>query len=219
MNREIKEMAEEIYRAGVAYGSDFAYKSDHFERLAKVLYNAGYRKIDGDTSDGYHTFNELYHHRAVLFAMICNQNNSLAWKSKKHSDGTMFDNMFIVGIETAQGQATYHYDILPYWDYFKVKELETAPIWDGHTPSQAIDRIFEMSKEAKGYRKQSDTIKEFAEKIVEDLEKAIESNMKGSSEAMKNGEPETYNYCLGKRYACHGIMDLISQLKKEYGVE
>ena len=26
----------------------------------------------GDVSDGYHTFNELYHHRAVLFANICN---------------------------------------------------------------------------------------------------------------------------------------------------
>ena len=24
-------------------------------------------KITGNTSDGYHTFNELYHHRAVLF--------------------------------------------------------------------------------------------------------------------------------------------------------
>lgn len=71
----------------------------------------------------------------------------------------------------------------------------------------------------KGYRKQSDTIKELAEKIVEDLEKAIESNMKGSSEAMKNCELETYNYCLGKREACFGIINFIENLKKEYGVE
>lgn len=26
--------------------------------------------ITGETSDGYHTFNELYHHRAVLFSVI-----------------------------------------------------------------------------------------------------------------------------------------------------
>lgn len=26
--------------------------------------------INGETSDGYHTFNELYHHRAVLFSVI-----------------------------------------------------------------------------------------------------------------------------------------------------
>ena len=146
-------------------------------RSATALFNAGYRKIDGDTSDGYHTYNELYHHRAVLFTMICNQNKEIAWKSKKHSDGTMFDNMFIVGIDTPRGQATYHYDILPYWDYFKVKELETAPIWDGHTPSQAIDRILEMSKEAASYRKQSETVKEFAE--------MLKSEMKGLTTVIK----------------------------------
>ena len=28
--------------------------------------------ITGDTSDGYHTFNELYRHRAILFSVICN---------------------------------------------------------------------------------------------------------------------------------------------------
>lgn len=95
----------------------------------------------GDISDGYHTFNELYHHRAVLFSVICNQNKVFAWKSKKHNDGSMYDGMFIVGIETAYGQATYHYDIDPYWDMFHVKEYEKAPLWDGHTPEQAIDRI------------------------------------------------------------------------------
>ncbi len=95
----------------------------------------------GDVSDGYHTFNELYHHRAVLFSVICNTFKDKAWKSKKHDTGDMFDGMFIVGIETPQGQATYHYDINPYWDMFKVKELPNAPKWDGHTPEEAIRRI------------------------------------------------------------------------------
>lgn len=49
--------------------------------------------------------------------------------------------MFIVGINTPKGQATYHYDIDPYWDMFKCKELERAPEWDDHTPTQAIERI------------------------------------------------------------------------------
>ena len=97
--------------------------------------------VTGDTSDGYHTFNELYHHRAVLFSVICNEHHDIAWKSKKHHDGTMYDGMFIVGIETPEGQATYHYDIDPYWNLFRVKELELAPEWDGHTPGEAIRRI------------------------------------------------------------------------------
>lgn len=95
----------------------------------------------GDLSDGYHTFNELYHHRAVLFSVICNLFKDKAWKSKKHDTGDMYDGMFIVGIETPQGQATYHYDIDPYWEMFKVKELPNAPNWDGHTPEEAIRRI------------------------------------------------------------------------------
>ena len=98
----------------------------------------------GNLSDGYHTFNELYHHRAILFSVICNMMPDKAWKSKLHDTGNMFDDMFIVGIETPDGQATYHYDINPYWDMFKVKELERAPKWDGHTPSEAIERISKL---------------------------------------------------------------------------
>ena len=98
-------------------------------------------RITGETSDGYHTFNELYHHRAVLFSVIVCDHNELAWKSKLHHDGTMYEGMFIVGIDTPKGQATYHYDVDPYWDMFDCRELERAPEWDGHTPDDAIERI------------------------------------------------------------------------------
>lgn len=88
-----------------------------------------------DISDGYHTFDELYYHRMILFSIICNQNKEISWKSKKHHDGTMFDDTsFIVGIETPEGQYTYHYK-LEYWNNFKVKELEFAPEYDGHKPT------------------------------------------------------------------------------------
>lgn len=97
--------------------------------------------IDGSTSDGYHTFNELYHHRAVLFSVIVKNFATRAWKSKLHADGTMYEGMFIVGIETPDGQATYHYDVEPYWNLFRCKEVDRAPEWDGHTPEQAIERI------------------------------------------------------------------------------
>lgn len=101
--------------------------------------------IYGETSDGYHTFNELYHHRAVLFSVIVATFGERAWKSKLHADGTMYDGMFIVGIETPDGQATYHYDIDPYWNLFRCTELGRAPEWDGHTPNQAIERIGKLA--------------------------------------------------------------------------
>lgn len=103
----------------------------------------GSLKSAGEISDGYHTFSELYHHRAILFATILNNPMfaPIAWKSKLHEDGTMYDGMFIVGIETPKGQASYHYDIEPYWEMFKVKELEHAPHFDGYTPAESIERI------------------------------------------------------------------------------
>jgi hypothetical protein len=102
--------------------------------------------ITGETSDGYHTFNELYHHRAVLFSVIVANYPDRAWKAKKHHDRTMYDGIFIVGIETPDGQATYHYDIDPYWDMFKCRVLDNAPEWDGHTPAQAIERIGRLAQ-------------------------------------------------------------------------
>lgn len=103
-------------------------------------------QVTGDTSDGYHTFNELYHHRAVLFSVIVRDHLEIAWKAKKHHDGTMYDGMFIVGIDTPQGQATYHYDIDPYWEMFDCKELDRAPEWDGHTSDDAIARIATLGR-------------------------------------------------------------------------
>ena len=102
--------------------------------------------ISGKTSDGYHTFDELYHHRAILFSVIVRNYPELCWKSKKHHTGDIYDGMFIVGINTPDGQASYHYNIDPYWDMFDCKELEHAPKWDGHTPQEAIERIGKLTR-------------------------------------------------------------------------
>lgn len=93
-----------------------------------------------DISDGYHTFGQLYHDRAVLFAIICNTYKENAYKSKLHHDGTMFDDMFIVGVYTPEGHFTYHYH-MEYWNMYDVEELSKAPEWDGHT-FEDIDRLF-----------------------------------------------------------------------------
>ena len=100
----------------------------------------------GEMSDGFHTFNELYDHRAKLFAVICNLFPERSWKSKFHHDGCMFHGMFIVGIDTPKGPACYHYDLYPYWGLFNnVKELDKAPIWDGHSPSEDLTRLLSLN--------------------------------------------------------------------------
>lgn len=134
---------DDVYEALGAYGPS-PYESRCLSAVEFARHLADLiepQPITGDTSDGYHTFNELYDHRARLFSVVVRDHREIAWKSRLHHDDTMYDGMFIVGVETPQGQATYHYDIDPYWDIFDCKELVRAPEWDGHTPEQAISRI------------------------------------------------------------------------------
>lgn len=95
----------------------------------------------GKLSDGYHTFNELYDHRAALLVALTHLLPNQSWKSKLHHDGTMYDNMFIVGIDLPDGQISYHYNLDPWWHRFKCKELDRAPEWDGHEPNDVIARL------------------------------------------------------------------------------
>lgn len=88
----------------------------------------------GDLSDGYHTFNELYYQRCVLFATIVNMNKNKAWKTRFHEDGEpcFGGGWFLVTIETPEGAYGYHYEN-KYWNLFDCKELKKAKHWDGYT--------------------------------------------------------------------------------------
>lgn len=94
-------------------------------------------------SDGYHTFEELYYQRTVLLSIICNTNPNISWKSKKHFDeenDPMFEDCFIIGINTPTGEATYHIK-LKYWEIFDVPEIEHAPKYDGYSSDEVLKRL------------------------------------------------------------------------------
>lgn len=94
-------------------------------------------------SDGYHTFGEVYEHRVALFALVCGLTSRRTWRSRMHEDGSMFDGMFIVGLEADTGTVTYHVEA-EHWDLFDHSEtLERAPQWDGHTSDDALVRLVE----------------------------------------------------------------------------
>ncbi len=103
----------------------------------------------GSVSDGYHTFDELYNQRAILFATIVNSHLDISWKSFKHEDGHYcFDkngDWFIVGIDTPEGSYTYHYETDKYWDIFKCPVLEFGKHWDGHTEKD-VTRLLSLCK-------------------------------------------------------------------------
>lgn len=88
----------------------------------------------GELSDGFHTFNQLYYQRMMLFATIVKQNRDRAWKSLRHEDKELCfgGGWFIVGIDTPEGSYTYHYED-KYFSLFDCEELECGKHWDGHT--------------------------------------------------------------------------------------
>ena len=99
---------------------------------------AGVSEI-GEVSDGFHTFNSLYHQRAVLFAALVNQNSGISWKTRRHEDGEpcFGGGWFLVTIETPDGAYGYHYED-KYWDLFRCEEIEKAKPWDGYTDKDAM---------------------------------------------------------------------------------
>jgi len=105
----------------------------------------------GEVSDGYHTFNELYEHRIILYIALCRQffmkyasPVDLIWKSKQHNDGSSLEGWFLLGMETVYGQISYH---LPdkYWDdcYFAIPCFK-APPFDGYTSQDVLNRITKL---------------------------------------------------------------------------
>lgn len=98
-------------------------------------------------SDGYHTFEELYAHRIILFICLMCCNKSISWRAKKHSDGGCLVDWFVAGMDLDCGQISYH---IPdrFWDQLNdIKTLERAPNWDGHTSDDVLKRLNSWAKQ------------------------------------------------------------------------
>lgn len=102
----------------------------------------------GDLSDGYHTFNGLYHQRLILFAALVKAYKDRAWKSYRHEDGELCfgGGWFIVGIDTPEGSYTYHYENKDF-DLFDCEELPVGKHWDGHTEDD-VTRLLSLAVDA-----------------------------------------------------------------------
>lgn len=105
--------------------------------------------ITGSTSDGYHTFDELYDYRRAYNAALFNAWSFLGYhgvhKSWRHSDGELAfgGGWFIVVAQLPTGQISNHYKA-EYWDLFQIEERETPDTYDGHTPQIALDRLLQF---------------------------------------------------------------------------
>lgn len=97
-------------------------------------------------SDGYHTFGELYDHRITLYIALCKIISATdvtnVWRSRKHSDGSVWDNWFILGINVEKGkQMTYHIPETRWTEVEFAVTLNKAPEYDGHTAEDVLKRL------------------------------------------------------------------------------
>ena len=95
------------------------------------------------TSDGHHTLEELYEHRALLFIALMKGHPKLSWRARVHHDGGGEKGLWIGGMRLQTGNISYH---LPdkYWELLDTTPIETldrAPKWDGHASADVLERL------------------------------------------------------------------------------
>lgn len=103
-------------------------------------------RVGPETSDGHHTFAELYRYRMLYNAALFNEWRK--WgvydvhKSTRHHDGEecFGGGWFIVVAQLPTGQISNHYPIAD-WYRFRIPERPLAAVWDGHTPEVAAARL------------------------------------------------------------------------------
>lgn len=87
-------------------------------------------------SDGYHTFDELYGHRCLLYIALCLANkDKCGWKP--HYEGWP-----VLYFNSSAGQITYHIDEKKFGGLFKDKiRRDDSFVWDGHTSDDVLARL------------------------------------------------------------------------------
>jgi|SRR5579872_1642398 len=105
--------------------------------------------VTGSTSDGYHTFDDLYAHRIALWKAVCrlvsrdpHYQYREVWRTCLHSDGTSYPGWFVLGMTMEDGrQLTYHLPITEWDNCSFAMILDEAPRFDGHTAADVIKRL------------------------------------------------------------------------------
>ena len=164
--KELKAEFEQVRKYNDRHYMSTVIEDDVIALIDEAIARQSVKSDMGETSDGYHTFNELYEHRTALFATLCNMRSDISWKSMKHDDGTMYDGMFIAGIETPDGQYTYHCDMKYLYMFAYTPEVDKAPPYDGHQPKD-YPRLLGLSENSL-YRQNRQSVKS------EDVAEAIE---------------------------------------------
>lgn len=159
MNKE--ETAQKI--KDMLYKNNYAViRNDYVDLIVKFIeenyISKSEVKITENTSDGFHTFKELYEFRkiynAVLFNEWSKQGKFNIHKSKRHSDGEecFGGGWFIVMATLPTGQISNHYELKDL-DLFQCEERKFADKWDEHNSNDVLKRLKQYIKNVENIKK------------------------------------------------------------------
>jgi len=106
-----------------------------------------FKIVGDDISDGYHTFDELYEHRCLLFIAFVLQLNcehlDRVYYVQDHMEG--WDLLVIEQISSKEApiQISYHVpkQFRDAYEYKVPRKNIDEHVWDGHTSSDVLDRL------------------------------------------------------------------------------
>lgn len=108
-----------------------------------------FKIVDGDISDGYHTFDELYEHRCLLYIALVqrlSKENHVYWV-REHYEGWDILVAEIFEKQTPEqpymhGQISYHVPVKfrPYYRRFLERDIGDHA-YDGHTSKDVLTRL------------------------------------------------------------------------------
>lgn len=126
---QMKQLGESL--STLKLGEDIAVALNQGIQEGRKLERA---EVNGKTSDGYHTFDELYDHRCLLWINLCLGSPEKCYLVKEHYEG-----WFLLGMETVDGQVSYHCPnkYLSYVEHI----TERHPEFDGHNSEIVIERL------------------------------------------------------------------------------
>lgn len=113
------------------------------EAAAIAAWNTRTVTVTGATSDGFHTFDELYDHRHVLMLALMRCTRGYSWFSRKHAEGSEWAGWFIAGISLPTGDITYHLPESLWATAISTgaEELSHGKPWDGHKSRDVVKRL------------------------------------------------------------------------------
>lgn len=104
-----------------------------------------FKIVGEDISDGYHTFDELYEHRNLLFINLCISNSDISyWRPDTETPG-----WFILYWDGPGGQVSYHIkDSMLHLVQGDIRRDYDAK-WDGHNSQDVIFRLRDSALKGK----------------------------------------------------------------------